>query len=465
MAGIVLRIFLQFFYPTFNVDEISLGNNIKYSNYIELLYPLKFGQSSPPLFLWIQKLIILISPLSFWINIKILSLISSITGLIFFYLFIKKYKYKITFLLPFIVLLYNPFIVNNSLTVKQYTIDLTGIILLIYLFKSKWFIRYNWIFFIVWSLMSNIGLFACIGYLIYLLITQNNFYKFESIIKYIKNNILTLLAPLPYLIYFIWYMNQNGALETKSFMVNYWSDSFIPLNGNIFKYIMYTTHGLWIYLLNAFEIWGVFLMLLMTPFFIYFKKKEILFKQEILLLLSILTVHLVLNIFHLYPFSDRLYLYLSPLFLLVLGSSISLISEIKKIKKHFSTLIIITSVITLFLYALYTPYSDNDLVALYANLDKLKEKTVYVSEKSMNCIRDFDEFTDNKFKTDYTLVLIDSKLEKSKFLISRVSKKIKMNVTSPEENSIEKLIHLKKIKKIKSVNGYNIYEIIHYNND
>lgn len=465
IAGIALRITLQFFYPSFSVDEISLGNNIKYSNYIELLYPLKFGQSSPPLFLWIQKLIVLISPFSFWINIKIFSLFSSIIGLIVFYLFIRKYEFRKLFLLLFIILHFNPFIVSNSLAVKQYTIDLTGIILLIYLFKSKWFIRYNWIFFLVWSLISNIGLFACTGYLIYGFLSQKNFMEAKTIIKYIKNKSLTFLALFPYLIYFIWYMNQNGASEMKTFMVNYWSDSFIPLNGNIFNYIIYTTHGLWIYLLSSFEIWGMFLMLLMVPFFIYFIKKKVLFKQEIFLLFSILTVHLVLNIFHLYPFSDRLYLYLSPLVLLVLGSSLSLISEIKKIEKHFSTLIIITSMITLILYSFYTPYSDNDIVDLYANLDKLKVESVYVTEKSMNSIVSFEEFTDNKFKTDYTFVLIDSKLKKSKFLISRVSKKIKMNVTSPEESSIEKLIHLKKIKKIKSVNGYNIYEIIHYINN
>lgn len=459
LVGIVLRFFFHFIIPTFNVDEISLGNNIKYSNYIELLYPLKFGQSSPPLYLLIQKFIISIAPFSFWINIKILSFISLTLGLIFFYFIIRKYQFKIIFILLFIIILFNPFIVANSLTVKQYTIDLTGIILLIYLFKSNWFLRYGWIYFIVWCLISNIGLFACAGYLIYTFFIHKSYVNFKSTIIYIKNNILIFLSPFPYLIYFHWYMNQDGATEMKSFMVNYWANSFILLDGGIFKYLIYTIHGLWVYLLNAFEIWGLFLMLLMIPFFVYLKKKELLFKQEIFLLFSILLVHLILNIFHLYPFSDRLYLYLAPLFVLILGSSISVFFEIKKIKKYFSVFIVTISMVTLFLYSLYTPYSDNDVVSLYEKLNELETETVYVTEKSMDCIKNFNEFTDNEFNRGNTFKIIDENLEESEYIISRVSKKIKLNVSSPEEEIVQNLINQKKIVKINSVNGYNIFQI------
>lgn len=459
-SGIILRFILQFIYPTFNVDEISLGNNIKYSNFIELLYPLKYGQSSPPLYLWLQKTIITILPLNFWINIKILSFISSILGIILFYLLIQKNDYKISFLLLFTIFLFNPFNIGNSLTVKQYTFDLTGIIFMLVYFKSRWFNRYNWVFFIVWSLMSNIGLFACAGYLIYDFRNQKTGMKFKDIIVYIKKNTLTFFAPLPYVFYFIWFMKQKGATELREYMVNYWSGSFIPINGNIFKYLLYTIHGLWIFIFNAFEVWGMLLMLLMIPFFLFVKRDKILFKQEIALLFYVLLVHLSLNIFHLYPFSDRLYLYLSPLFILVLGSSISTISNIQIIKKYFSTLNISISIITLFLYSLYTPCNDNDVLELYTKLNNLQVKTIYLTDKSMSCVESFNEFTDNKFTSKKIFSLIDSKFEKSKYLVSRVGKKIKMNVTSTEESIIENLIQLKKIKKIDNVNGYNIYEII-----
>jgi hypothetical protein len=460
IAGIILRFILQFVFPAFNVDEISLGNNIKYSSFIELLYPLKHNQSSPPFYLWLQKLIVQISPFSFWINIKLLSFISSVLGVILFYLFIRKNDYKLIFLLTFIIFLFNPFIINNSLTVKQYTFDLTGIVFMIVYFKSRWFNRYSWIFFMVWCLMSNIGLFACAGYLIYDFNDQKTINKSKNIFDYFKKNIRLFFAPLPYIIYFIWFMKQNGAAELKEYMVNYWSSSFIPLNENIFKYLIYTIHGLWIFIFNAFEVWGMFLMILMVSFFIFFRRRNVLFKQEIELLFYVLLVHLILNIFHLYPFSDRLYLYLSALFLLVLASSTSSILNLNILKKYFLTLNLLISVITLFLYSLYITHNDNDIIGLYNKLKHLKGTTIYLTEKSMDCVLSFNDFTDNEFTSEKVFSLIDKKLDNSKYIVSRVSKKIKMNSTSPEEMIVQNLILKNRIRKIDSVNGYNIYEIV-----
>lgn len=459
IAGIILRFILQFVFPAFNVDEISLGNNIKYSSFIELLYPLKHYQSSPPFYLWLQKLIVQISPFCFWINIKLLSFISSILGVILFYVFIKKNDFKPIFLLPFIILLFNPFNISNSLTVKQYTIDLTGIIFLLVYFKSKWFDKYNWFFFLVWCLMSNIGLFACAGYLIYDFLNQKSKLNFNLIYNYIKKKIFTIVAPLPYILYFIWFMNQKGADELKVYMTYYWSNTFIPFNSTIFKYLLYTIHGLWIFLFNAVEIWGIFLMLLMIPFFMFRNKKQYLFKQEILLLFYVLLVHLILNIFHMYPFSDRLYLYTTPLFILVLGSSIKSLSHYKLINTHFQYIYVLISIITLFLYSLYTPFSDNDVYGLYKKVNDLDTTTIYATENSKTNLNSFNKFTDNAFKNKNTFVSIDSKLKKSKYIVSRVSKKIKMDITSEEELVIQNLIQIKKIKKIETVNGYNIYEI------
>jgi hypothetical protein len=454
-SGIILRFIIQFLYPTFNVDEISLGNNIKHLNFIELLYPLENFQSSPPLYLWLQKLIILISPFSFWINIKILSFISSILGILLFYIFINKNNFKPIFLVLYIILLFNPFNLCNSLTVKQYTIDLTGTLFLLVHFRSRWFNQYNWVFFLAWCLISNVGLFSCAGYLIYLFFNQKNAFNFN----YIKKNILTILSPIPYIVYFIWYMNQKGAVELKNYMTSYWSDSFIPINSTIFKYLLYTVHGLWIFLFSAFEVWGIFLMLLMIPFFIFINKTDVLFKQEITLLFYIVFVHLLLNSFHLYPFSDRLYLYLSPLFVLILGSSLTTLIDLKKIKNPLSYLYIPISIITLFLYLFYIPFNDNDVFSLYKKLNQLDAKSIYVTESSQNNCDTFDEFTNHQFKNQKTFILVDPNLEKSKYLVSRVAKKIKKNVTSREEPIIQNLIRKNKIYKIDSVNGFNIYKI------
>ena len=459
ILGIIVRFVIQFVFPAFNGDEISVGNNIKYSGFIELLYPLKFGQSAPPLFLWLQKIIIEILPFSFWINIKVLSFISSILGIILFYVFVKRNSFNPIFLLLFIILLFNPFIINNSLTVKQYTIDLTGIIFLTVWFKTKNFKKYNWAFFLFWSLISNIGLFACCGYLIYHLFSQHSLRNFNAFFDFVKKNVLTILAPMPYVVYFFWFMNQEGAVELQAYMVKYWSSSFIPLDSSIFKYLLYTIHGLWIYIFNAFEIWGIFMMILMLSFFLFSNKKQFMFREEILLLFCIVIVHLILNIFHMYPFSDRLYLYIAPFLVLILGSSIATISDFGVIKKHFQKVYVLISVVTLFLYSLYMSGNDNNVYMLYEKLNNLNAKEIYATEKSIETIDSFNEFTDNKFVINKKMVLLDSKLNESNYIVSRVSKKLKMNLTSSEELEIQNLINSKKIKKIESVNGYNIYEI------
>lgn len=460
ISGIALRVVIQFVFPAFNTDEIALGNNIKYSGFVELLYPLKFNQSAPPLYLWLQRFIVQFFPFSFWINIKILSFVSSILGIVLFYIFIKRNNFNLLFVLLFIVLLFNPFIINNSLTVKQYTIDLTGIIFLLVYFKSEKFKKYNWVFFLIWCLMSNIGLFACGGYLLYILFSKYSWRNFYEVFNFIKKNVLTILAPVPYLLYFFWFMNQEGASELKAYMTEYWSNAFIPLNSSIFKYLLFTTHELWIFILNAFEFWGIFMMLLMVPFFIFLYKKQSIFKEEILLLFYVILIHLVLNVFQLYPFSDRLFLYIAPLLILVLGSSIATISDFPIIKNHFQKIYILISIVTLFLYSLYTPANDNNVYVLYKKVNALNADKIYVTEKSKNTIDSFNEFVDNQFTINKKVLLIDSELDESHYIVSRVAKKVKMNVTSSEEPEIQELIDLKKIKKVDFVNGYNIYEVI-----
>lgn len=154
-----------------------------------------------------------------------------------------------------------------------------------------------------------------------------------------------------------------------------------------------------------------------------------------------------------------MYLYIAPFLILILGSSLATISDFKIIKNHSQKGHIVLSIITLFLYSLYTPSNDNNVSMLNKKLNDLDAKEIYVTEKSQRFINSFNEFTDNKFKSHKKIFLLDLKLDKSSYIVSRVAKKIKMNVTSSEELQIQELIHLKKIEKIDCVNGYNIYEI------
>lgn len=458
--GFFIRFYFQFLEPSFNVDEISLGNNLKELTFKELLKPLKYGQSSPPLYLFLQKLILSIFPFAFWIKIKTLNFVCSILILFFFYKFLKRTLNPIV-ILVYAILVFNPFIIYNSLTIKQYGFDLLGVLILITFYNNVTFKKYSWIFFTFWCLISNIGLFGCAGFLIFNFFFEEKKFSFNKIIFWIKKNIKIILAPFPYLIYFVWYLNQDGASALKDYMVEYWSGSFIPFNSSIFKYILFLCHQIWISFYSAYEFWGVILFLMTLPSILYLaKKKEILFKKPILLLLCILLVHIGLNILHIYPLSDRLFLYLAPLFILLLGSSLDIILKHFKSKRLKYVLTFTIVFVTISLYLTYFPYKENDVVQLYQKLNKLEtEESVYLTNKSWKTINSFNKFTENYFSSKQTFIPIDSKLNNSNYLITRVHKKLKPNKTANEESDISHLITEKKINLIFCVQGYNVYEI------
>jgi len=460
IVGFFIRFYFQFLEPSFNVDEISLGNNLKELTFRELFYPLKYGQSSPPLYLLLQKFIIVFFPFPFWVKIKILNFICSILTLLVFYKFLKKTLNPLVILM-FAILVFNPFILYNSLTVKQYGFDLLGVLFLITFNSNITFKKYNWIFFTFWCLISNIGLFGCAGFLIFNFFFEQTRFSFNQTIIWVKKNIKIIFAPVPYIIYFVWYLNQDGASELKAYMVTYWSGTFIPLNYSIFKYILYLCHQFWISFYSAYEFWGVILFFMTLPSILHLvRKKEILFKKSIVLLLCILLIHILLNIFHLYPLSDRLFLYLAPLFILLLGSSLDIIIKRFKSKKSKYTITFTIVFITIGLYLTYIPHKENDVVQLYKKINELETvESVYLTNKSQETINDFDIFTDNYFTSEKTFIPLDSELNNSNYLITRVHKKLKPNKTSIEEVDILHLIAQKKIHLIFNIQGYNIYKI------
>ncbi|SDB22321.1 hypothetical protein SAMN03097699_0167 [Flavobacteriaceae bacterium MAR_2010_188] len=458
ILSIAHRFYFQFFLPVFNIDEISLGNNIKYSSFTELLYPLKDYQSAPPLYLLLQKLLINILPFKFWINIKILSFLASSISVILFYRLLNKFNF---FLALFLLLIFcfNPYIVYNSLTLKQYGIDLVGILILLLSINKTYFDKWSWLFFVIWCLMSNVGLFGCAGYLIFIFFKEYLQNTTSNVWTFIKSKLLLFIAPLPYLIYFLWYINQPGANELKRFMLDYWKDSFIPLDQSIFSYIPRHLHEIWISFFSAYEIWGIVLMLISIGFLYgYYKKMDLKYRDEIILMFSIIGVHLVLNVLQMYPLSDRLFLYMTPPFLMMLGSSIDQILYKKKHQTKKLVLIPI-SCLTLFLYYTYSDYKNNDVRSLYNFFDSINtSKAILVTDRANDYISKTNEFTDNAFINNTKFNTDDfTAWGNYTYLVSKVHTKLKPRKTSRENMAVEKLLQQQKIKLIKRVAGYNIY--------
>ena len=222
--GFVLRFYCQFIKWTFNGDEINLAKNIIDKSYFQLLHPLDYGQSAPPLFLILQKAVFIDGHPVF--SLKILSFILSGLGLFLFFEVVRKSKYSIGYLGALAFMCCSPFVIYNTLTLKQYSFDLTlGIFsILIYHKTSKW---RQLIFFIIFCLVSNTASFFCVGILIWKIIKQCRFpLIFER--KLVYSYLPYLLAPLPYVVFFVWFMNQDGASQLQSYMMQYWQNSFLP---------------------------------------------------------------------------------------------------------------------------------------------------------------------------------------------------------------------------------------------
>ncbi len=464
LGGIIIRIYSTFFIQTFNVDEISLGTNIKHSDYIRLLYPLEYRQSAPPLFLWIEKFFTQILPFPFWIKIKIFTLLCSIISVLLFYNYLnKKTKYPLVFLVPMLIFSFNPYIIYQSITVKQYICDVVIILLLINYYKTDFFRKFDYLFFLIATFLSNITLFIIPAYIIYSYINaKKNFFKKELLFK----NLKILLAALPYMIYYLWFIHQDGAAELKTYMQTYWSANFMPYNLGIFKFFAYLIYSL-IMLFGVYDkIIGIilFLMILLSAYMLFYKKNNSAFKNEITLLLLIFIIHLLVSSFKLYPAASRLILY-SSVFVNIL--IVVFFEYLFNNSKYFSLKKMFTYVLSVFIILIimtYYPFRANDYPALENYLYKNYPKKIYATPDAYKKIINFHQFTEFYFRKPevrYSLINLQRPIEREHPYILVVRKKIKYS--HKDKILIDRIgkiiIKNNEHKKLKDFHNFIVYQI------
>ena len=460
--GVALRIVKQFVFPAFNMDELKLGNNIVARDALSLIRPLDFEQSSPPLFLLLEKLAVSMPSVPDWIGLKTVSFVSSVLSLLLFARLLKPFQ-LLTAAVALSLFALNPYFIYNSLTVKQYTIDLLGVLLLVNYFRNERFRKWMPLFFMVWSLMSNIGAFACAGYLAFRFIETGCLKRPDRWIAFGKAHWLIILSPLPYVLYFIWFMQQPGAIALKLFMDDFWRNSFIPLNGNIFRYSAYLLHSIWVTIFNGYEAIGILLLGICSYGALrIFRKKPILQKAEIGLLFSSLAIHIILNIAQVYPFSGRMFLYTGPFFLLLFAASLDEILKNTAYKKMIAAAILLTLTTTYFTYMFQ---KDNDLAMLYGKLDRHSpnNSVFYATRRTIESHELFHKLSEGRFLgRDITFHEPDAALDKSDILVSRIFRRLGPDDTrSPEEDELLGLLKEKRIELIEISDGFNIYRIRH----
>ncbi len=466
ISGIFFRFYYQFVQWSFNGDEVNLGLDIINHSLEHLFYPFQNMQSAPPLFLLVQKLISGITKP--YISLNILTFISSCASLFLFNRILKRSFHPIIHILLIALFCFNPFIILNSLKLKQYSLDLTmGLLAVNYFYYTKGSLK-TFLFFSFFCLLSNVGLFFSAAFLVFHLIKflvgkRNNLLN----LKILKRIIPYFLAPIPYLLFYIWFMNQQGATNLKSYMVNYWSQAFMPLDISIFRWLAIQAKGIYIFFFSTYLLIGLAMLILFLFGFlqVVINRKRI-FRDELLGIVSIyfvsLSIHLVLSALKMYPFSDRLFLYLAPGIFLIVGFGIEQLRR-QLNSKQIQKVIFLSGAAIPFLaiisYFTYLPDKKNDIIGLMEFVNST-DKNIVLTTKAKHTVLQWLEFT--KYDKRDSSKLVSSKVindnTKADLLITIQSEKFghTKKYTSTEAK-VESLLEHNEIVFYDRVDGFAIY--------
>lgn len=471
ISGIILRFYHQFFNWSFNGDEVNLGLDILNHSFSELFSPFQSRQSAPPLFLLLEK----ISSQFFkpYISFKIISFLASCASIFLFNRILKNSFSLGTHIIILALFCFNPFVLSNSLTLKQYSIDLMmGLIAINYFVYGKHLLK-TFLFFCFFCLISNVGLFFSASFIIYSLVNYiwNEKERMLDINIKLKKISPYLFAPFPYLLFFLWFINEPGANNMKNYMVHFWNGSFMPLDFSIFRWFAIQAKVICIFFFSSY--WFIaapMLLLFLFGIVVVFKHKQQIFQNSIYctitLYLITVSIHLFLSALKLYPFSDRLFLYIAPGIYLIFGLGIDYISK-KNWKslqlKSIQFLSLFTPLFAIVLYTTYLPEKSNNVYAL-VELMKSNNSSFFFTPKAKQRSLQWLAFT-KYFDEDYsyTFKTIEDDDYKNndtdQLLIAVQSEKFGhgKKYSSPEPE-IVRLLEQDKIVLYKRVEGYAIYK-------
>ena len=329
--GIYLRSVAYLQNNSLFLDEGLVVLNLFEKQYFQLFLPLDYNQAAPPFFLIISKLAFE----SFGVNelaLRFFPYLTSILSLGFFYLLSKKIfdKYT-TVLVCFFVFAINPQLIWMSQNLKPYISDVmfTTIALLIAVSININHLDKKKSFFI--GLSSAVCLWF--SYAVLFVISAFSFVfaaeVFSGKNKSTENKQKFIIYLIPNVISFVIYFLTNLLwVKQNNFLHKFWSTvyAFAPHSLNDFIKVF----GF------LFEHFNFCLIVFLFFFGLYFLYK----KNEVQLWIFLFPILLALWCAYcgIYPFADRLVLYLLPVFLIVIFMPLDKISFDKKL---YSTFLII----------------------------------------------------------------------------------------------------------------------------
>lgn len=300
IAGILLRVIFYSFDRAFWNDECALALNIvKTWNYFSTL---EYNQVAPPIFLYLSKIFYYIFP-DKELALRFLPLLFSIGSIPLFYKLTKTFvKNKFSILVATVLFVFSYNIIYYAQEFKQYSSDIFVFLLILLSYKKyskpltkKDICLLSFIYTIsVWfSFTSIFALFA-------ILITVILYYR-ENLKK-------TLLIFISVGISLLCLYCLTLTTQHNNYLYEFWDDGFI--SGNLSSIIKLVLKNL----KYAFSSIIIPMIFLFTALIVsVFKEKN---KPEFCLIISPVILTLFFSYLKIYPFKERLILFLIPVFMI-----------------------------------------------------------------------------------------------------------------------------------------------------
>ena len=383
--GILIRLIQYFFNRSLWADEAVLALNIVNRSYLELLQPLDYDQGAPIGFLWIEKLAIQLFGNNEY-ALRLFPLLSSILSIFIFYKLAKIFLRleAVPIALAFFVSL--NYLLYFATELKQYSSDVFIALLSCLIVIQVATQKLNKIKVAVYSLLGALTIWFSHPAVFTLAGVGSSFLVIDTIKRKRKSKIFqNLFIYSTWLISFaIFYFVSVQSLNNNTDLMTSWRNGF----PSSFYDINWVFNALGKFFYKPLGFVGITDGLAIFAFIVgsisLFQRQ----KNKLFILLSPLIATLFASFLHKFPFRNRLVLFLTPFFILLIAEGIDYLIQRRGLKKTFIPGILLLAVmlfhpVTTASNLLIQPYQREEIkqVINYVKSNQQPEDTIYIFQR------------------------------------------------------------------------------------
>lgn len=357
--GIFIRthVFLQG--VSFYGDEGFIISNLYEKNYLDLFFPLKYNQQMPPFFLIISKFILMKFGLN-EIMMRFIPYVSSVISVILFYFLCNKmFKKPITVIAATLLFSFNLPLVEFSQILKPYSSDALFSILAMFVALNLDFDQINAKKTLGFGILTVLS-FWCSYTMVIIVFSYVLLFLIKSFLSknYTEIKYSLIFAGMNFAGLVLYYFVNLYGAASSNFLHNDWASlyGFFPNTYIEFLHLNY-------FIFNIQHLSGFIISSILLVLGIFFLIRQKNFKFWVVT--SPLLANLFLSTIHIYPFSDRVIIYLIPNIIIIMVASLDFIAFKNNIFNAF-----IVSLVSVFIFSTHCIPFFIDFIKSNANYEK-----------------------------------------------------------------------------------------------